>query len=69
MQSADFERLAIDNTHANVSICRSCIQFVATAPDLPQLAIAENLHHCSRGVKKPPASVLPGRRQAVSTRF
>lgn len=69
MQSADFERLAIDHTHAYVSICRSCLQFVAAAPNLAQLAIAENQHHCSQGVKKPPARVVPGRRQAVSARF
>jgi hypothetical protein len=72
MPSGDFERLAVDHTHAYVSICRCCLQFIAAAPNLAQLAIVESQHHCSRtshGMRKPPASVAPGRRQAVSTRF
>lgn len=64
MQTPEFEHFAVANTHVCVSICRACLRFIAAAPVPSRLAVAERLHDCSWGLKKPPASVSPGLRQA-----
>ena len=69
MQPAAFERLAVPETQLCVSICRTCLQFIAAAPDPMRLAIAEVLHHCCRAPRKPPISVPTPVRPIRSTRF
>jgi hypothetical protein len=69
MQADAFERFALHNTQLCVSVCRTCLQFIAAAPDPMRLAIAEVSHHCSRARKKPPTSVLSLASRTRSTRL
>lgn len=64
-----FERFAVDNTGVCVSVCRECLKFIAAAPDPVRLALAESLHLCARGVKKPPARALPGKLDKMRAGF
>jgi hypothetical protein len=57
--ATEFERFTVENTGVYVSVCRVCFKFIAAAPDPVRLAMAETLHRCSRGLKKPAARALP----------
>lgn len=58
MRADGFERFAVHEGRLYVSVCRTCLKFIAAAPDPLRLAVSEDQHDCSRSQKKPPARVL-----------
>jgi hypothetical protein len=69
MSVNDFERFSLIDTPLSVSICRTCLQFIAAARDPMRLVIAETLHHCAFPLKKPPVGVLPQLRRMRSSQL